>query len=721
MLLYFRYNRLWLKILLVLLLLAGLLLGGAYAVLYRVSSYEALQQQANAALHGTQRKISFDADIGRTLFPRPTIVLHHFSLTEPDGQTPVVRAKEMRVGLAWASLLGKAQVEKLVLADVAAFVARNDDGRWNFADLLDRPSEGTPDINRVHISNGNLMIQAFDRQLELKHIEYRQSRQSAERFPYTLRAQAVHPAWEQLELSARGQAVFERGVFGLPDVLVQFDGMENKESFSGSLSGKMRFPNRILHAEQGKLIVRSNRFASHTDLNIGRVFQQNGYLQINDINSVFTGSDEQRRYNGTVAVKQAQLASDRLTVPDLVADVSAQASGSERIHLNIKGAANWQQQQGFAMPDFKLSTRQEQAGGLPRFISEWSGALAVQGVQDWQIKAQGAFDRHPAMLELKRDNDNIDGQIELAKLNLGNYLDNISRHAESPYPAWLKDRLKTDILITVNALNLPGLEVFNIRTVLKADEAQMQFSPLIADLYSGHAEGSLSISNSQPTQYTLKQKAEDVQIRPLMQDLFRNGSISGKGRADLNFTTSGSTRRELTENLSGLLSINVENGYWHGISIRELMKAATADDAAEDGTLSIGDDDTKRSTPFSAFELKAKIENGISKHRTDGTFTAPAVRMTGKGETNLYSGMMSEDLSIVSNNGRDTLPLRLSGSMDNPSVSLNYNKITSGLNTPKEKQQAVTGALKKQWEWIKEQNRKKQQEAQQTASETAQP
>ena len=203
-----------------------------------------------------------------------------------------------------------------------------------------------------------------------------------------------------------------------------------------------------------------------------------------------------------------------------------------------------------------------------------------------------------------------------------------------------------------------------------------------------------------------------------MQDLFRNSSLSGKGKADLNFTTSGSNRRELTENLSGSLNINVENGFWHGISIRELMKAATAEDAAEDGTLALGDDDTKRSTPFDTFELKAKIQNGVSKHRTDGRFSAPAVRMVGKGETNLYSGMMSEDLSIVSNNGRDTLPLRLSGSMDNPSISLNYNKITSGLNTPKEKQQAVTGALKKQWEWIKEQSRKTKQES---ASEAAAP
>ncbi|QMT34337.1 AsmA family protein [Conchiformibius steedae DSM 2580] len=714
---YLRYRRGWLKVVLLLAMIPLLLAAGAYAVLYRISGYTFLQQQTAAALAGTQRKANFDADVGRTLFPRPTIVLRHFSLTEADGQTPVLRAKEMRVGLAWRSLLGQPEVEKLVLQDVGALAVRGDNGQWNFSDFLDKPA-GNIAVNRVQIANGNLMIQAFGRQIELKNMDYRQSRDDGAHFPYSLRATATHPAWQKLELSAHGQAVWDKGMFTLPDLLVQFDGMENNESFSGSLSGKVRFPNRVFHAEQGKLIFRSNRFASHTDLNIGRMFQQNDHLQIYDVNSVFTGNDEQRRYNGTLTVKQAQLAQGHLLVPQLAADLAAQASGSERLHVDITGAAGWQPEQGFAMPDFKLSTRQEKTGGVPRFVSEWTGGLSLGGMENWQIQAQGSFDRHPAMFELKRDGDNIDGQVELAKLNLGNYLDNFSRHADHPYPAWLKDRLKTNILITINALNVPGLEIFNIRTVLKADEAQAQFSPLIADLYSGHAEGSLSISNSRPTQYTLKQKAESVQIRPLMQDLFRNSSLSGKGKADLNFTTSGSNRRELTENLSGSLNINVENGFWHGISIRELMKAATAEDAAEDGTLALGDDDTKRSTPFDTFELKAKIQNGVSKHRTDGRFSAPAVRMMGKGETNLYSGLMSEDLSIVSNNGRDTLPLRLSGSMDNPSISLNYNKITSGLNTPKEKQQAVTGALKKQWEWIKEQSRKTKQES---ASEAATP
>lgn len=714
---YLRYNRFWLKVLLSIVLVAALAFSGIYAVLYRLSGFEYLQQQSQSLLEGSRRKVSFDADVERSLFPRPTIILKHFTLSEADGQTPAARAKEVRIGLDWRSLFGQAMVEKLVINEPVAVVSRDSLGAWSFDDLLQLQRGGVSAVNRVQINGGSLMVQAFGRQAELKEISYSQFKQGEGAFPYVLRAQAVHPAWENLALQARGTARWdEKGVFSLPELLVQFDGQENKEAFSGSLSGNIAFPNGVLTAQNNKLIIRSNRFSGHADIHIGRIDEQGDHLQISDTNSVFTGNDGSRSYNGTLTVKQAQFNIGRLDSPEITLDVSAQAAGSDSLNISIKGGAQWREQGGLQMPAFRLGTRQDQSGGVPRLIAELDGKWEAQDWQNWKIEAQGLFDRHPLTLSFQRDSNNIDGQVEMAKLNLGNYLDALQRRADNPYPQWLNNRLKANVLLVINELNLPALEVHNIRTVLQADEAQIQLSPLVADLYSGHAEGSFVISNGQPVQYTLKQKAEDVQIRPLLQDLFRNSSLSGKGRADLNFTTTGTNRRELTENLSGSLDIDVENGYWHGINVRELMQAATAEDAADNGgTLIFGDSDTKRATPFATFVLKAKIKGGVSKHRTDAKFTAPAVNMGGKGETNLYSGLMNEDISILSNNGKDTLPLRLSGSMDNPSISLNYQKITSGLSTAKEKQEAVTGALRKQWEWIKEQSRKKQEE--QSASE----
>lgn len=713
---YFRYNRFWLKVLLAIIVLAILLFSGAYALLYRYSSFEYLQQQSVHMLKNTKRKASFDADIKRNLFPRPTIILNHFTLSEPDGQTPAARAKEIRIGLGWKSLLGQIEIEKLVINDLVGVVHRDIKGKWNFEDLFQQNQSSN--INRIQINNGSIMLQAFGQDISLKEISYSQFRQDNHHFPYTLRAQAQHSAWENLAIRAQGQATIDKGVFTLPDALVQFEGQENKESFSGSFAGNIRFPTGQFQAQQSTFIIDSNRFDFHNNMNIKQITEQANQLQLNDINSVFTATDKTRNYNGTLTIKQTQLNTNSITSPEINLSINAQDSGSDSINASLKGSAQWQRDTGLQMPDVQFNTRQDQSGGLPRFISELNGKIEANDIQNWHIQAQGLFDRHPLTIELKRESDNIDGQLEFTKLNLNNYLNAIEQRAENPYPQWLNNRLRGNILLTINELNLPSLEIHNIRSVLKADEAQIQLSPLVADLYSGHSEGSLTIANGQPVQYTLKQKADGVQIRPLMQDLFRNSSISGKGQADLNFTTTGTNRRELTENLSGSLDINVENGYWHGINIRELMQAATAEGNDEkesnQNNLLVGDNDTKRATPFETFILKSKIQNGISKHRTEANFSIPAVRMNGKGETNLYSGMMNDDISILSNNGKNTLPLRLSGSMDNPSISLNYQKITNGLNTPKEKQEAVTRALQKQWEWIKEQSLKKQQEDKQS-------
>ena len=190
----------------------------------------------------------------------------------------------------------------------------------------------------------------------------------------------------------------------------------------------------------------------------------------------------------------------------------------------------------------------------------------------------------------------------------------------------------------------------------------------------------------------------------MLQDLFRSGHISGKGDVNLSFTTTGATRQELTENLSGSLNMNVKDGNWYGINIRELMKAAAAN--SEDNTSLNLNANNDNGTPFSTFDFTSKINQGISKHTTDSHFTSPAVHMTAKGETILYSGRMSEDINILSNNGKDTLPLRITGTMDNPAISLNYKKITSGLKTAEQKKDAVTDAIKKQWDWMREQSKK---------------
>lgn len=667
---------------------------GAYAAFYRVSDASKIEQIANRALSETQRKIKFQPDVGRRLFPRPTIILRDVTLTEADGKTPAASVGEVRIGIAWSSLIGSTEIEKLVLNQVAAVVSRNERGEWDFGDLLSQQQGKSLPINRIQINNGSILFHINQQQIQFSKIYYSHERVDNQ-FPYTLSASGAHQSWNQLNLNATGYAGYdESGNIVLPNFQMKFNGQENNQDFSGSLATKIIANPKQVVAEDSKLIVRSNRFNSHSDINIKKIAQMGNDWHIQDVNSVFTGSQGNNQYNGSVAVGESRWQNQQWQSQEMHVHLNTQNPQYGTSVLNLDGSANWQANQGFTMPDVKMTTRLEQLNKLPSLISEFSGSLNVKDSQHWQVLAQGILDRQPAAMSFVRENNNVAGVIQLAKFNLTNYMDFVQQGADSAYPDWLRDvNLRVDWAIST--LNLPNLEINNIRSTLLANNKQMLFEPLIADLYSGHTEGSLKIDNAQPLQYSLTQKAHDVQILPLMQDLFRNGSLSGKGNAELSFKTTGSTRQQLTENLSGSLNVDLKEGSWHGLNITELMNNADKGESK----LQSGN---SAATPFSSFVLKSRIEKGVSQHSIVSEFSQLAAQMVSKGQTNLFNGQISDDVILYSNNKQNVLPIRLSGTLDNPTISLNYDKLTRGLKTPEQKKAAVENALKKQWDWLKE-------------------
>lgn len=673
---------------------------GLYAAMYHIFDAAKLSEMANQALAGTQRKLTFNDDVGRRLTPRPTIILRDVTLTETDGKTPAAQVGEMRIGVAWRSLFGGMEIEKLVLNDVAAVVSRNEQGAWNFADLLNQSAGNLP-VNRAIINNGNVLLQIHNQQIQLNKMVY-QHEHNGRDVVYSLNAHANNPAWNQFQLNAQGTAKYnEQGDLLLPNVLVKFNGQENNQDFSGSLTTNITANPQQIIADNSQLIIRSNRFASHSDVNVKRIAQIGNDLRVQDVNSVFTGSENNQQYSGTLTVGDAQWQNQQWQSQEITLNFDARNPDFGTTYFTFNGSANWKPNQNFAMPNVKITTRQEQVGKVARLLSEFSGSLNVQNAQNWQSQAQGTFDRQPAQFSLMRQGDELSGTIQFAKLNLDNYLEQIQQGAESSYPQWLRDDVNARIDISINTLNLPALEVNNIQTTLLANQKQMLFEPLSADLYSGHASGSLLIANQTPLSYTLTQKAQGVQILPLMQDLFRSSQLSGKGDAELKLTTTGSTRQQLTENLSGKLFLNVADGNWHGLNITELMNNAS------NGAAKL-QSERGAATPFSTFVLTSDIEKGMSKHSVSSSFTQPVVDMVSKGQTNLLNGQINDEVIFYSNNRENVLPIKLSGTIDNPAISLNYEKLTKGLKTAEQKKDAVENAIKRQWDWLKENSDKPQ-------------
>ena len=105
-------------------------------------------------------------------------------------------------------------------------------------------------------------------------------------------------------------------------------------------------------------------------------------------------------------------------------------------------------------------------------------------------------------------------------------------------------------------------------------------------------------------------------------------------------------------------------------------------------------------TPFTRFTVVSRFENGIGRHK-NAELVSDKLYLTSTGATDLNTLTLNENLSVRPANGQGTpIPINIRGPIHNPSVTVDYSSLTQGLNTPEEKQQALTQALKEQWQWL---------------------
>ncbi len=682
----------WIRILAYSALVLAGIYTGAYASLYRLSEHTTLQLEAQAALQGKNRTVRFDERIDRRLFPRPTVTLYRAELSEAGGDRTAFEAEEIRIGMAWKSLWDEPEVEKLTLENVRADININDEGVWDIADLFQPAARPSPRFNRVNIRNGTLTLRENGRRWQLGAVDFTMTRADAENQPYTLSARLEEQDL-RLDISAAGTVGWDGKTFSLPDLAADFSGEEHSYGFSGSLKSSLRFAGGTPAADKTTLTLNSKRYDSSLNLSADAAAWQNGRATIGNLNAVFTAAEGSRRYNGTLTSPKVSGSGKVWGSDETVFNLNTEAPGQDPLSLKLDGSAQWRDGT-LSVPEFKLISQQNGADGRQRFVSEWEGSLKLPASGNWQFKAQGLFDRQPAKIEFSRSGDDISGSANLAKLNAAPYLDLLqSETAASPYPEWHDRKLKLKVDLALGMLELPGLNVENIAATLNADAEEARFDPLSAELYSGRTSGSLTVRNTVPTEYRLKQNAENVELLPMLQDLLRYSAISGKGRAIFDLSAKGSGRRELLASLSGSLKFDVADGQWLGINLRALAQ----------GLLDKKGGGPTVHTPFSRFELESTIENGISRNTVKARLTDPAVDMSGSGETNLAEGTVSESILLHNGEGTPPLPVRISGTLDKPTVSLDYQQITAGITDPEAKKKAVQDALSGQWQWLKRQ------------------
>lgn len=669
---------------------------GLHASVYRTFTPENIRSRLQQSIAHTHRKISFDADIRRRLLPRPTVILKNLTITEPDGGRVAVSVKETKIGLSWKNLWSdRIQVEKWVVSGADLALTRDRNGAWNIQDLFDG-AKHSASVNRIIVENSTVRLNFLQQQLILKEISL--NLQSPDSSGQQFESSGIL-VWRKLSVPWKSRGLFLSDGIGTPEISpfhfeasTSLDGHGITISTTGSPS--VRFNAGGADAAGLGLRADTSFRNLHLTAQIPALALKNNSIKTGTVNGTFTAGGEYARWDGSFKLDKANLHSGIANIGN------AEISGSfktPRLQTNFSLGSPlvWSRDNGLDAPRLHISTLQDTVDRLPqpRFISRLDGSLSIPNLQNWNAELNGTFDRQPVAAKFKYTREgapHLEAAAALQKLNLAPYLDEFRQQNGKIFPDIL-GRLSGNVEahLKIGSIQLPGLQLDDMETYLHADKDHIALSRFKSGLYGGHTEGGISIANTRPATYRLQQNASNIQIQPLLQDLFGFHSFSGNGDAVIDLTASGENRKQLIRSLQGSLSLNISNGAWHGIDMDSILKNGLS------GKIS-------GSTPFYRFTLNSQISDGISRH-IDTELFSDSLYVTSNGYTNLDTQELSEDVLIRNavHPKNKPIPLKITGTVDKPSITVDYGRLTGGINSRKEKQKILEDTLLEQWQWLK--------------------
>lgn len=699
---FLRSGKFWLKLISFGGLAVLMLILSLYLALHQLFSPERMHSLADSALAGTGRNARFSSQIDRSWLPRPTVTLYKVVITKPNSATAAVMIKEMRIGMAWSNLWNsRPEIEKWQIRQAEIELLRDSNGHWSLQDLWEKP--GNPlTVNRLVLENSRINIHLPKHSYLLHDLNARIGSDGNGR-PFEGSGSIEGNTFKPISWRTNGIFTRNRSAWQIPQLHVEADTAQHGQNFSLSADTALswQLPQKMLVAKNTRLRADSPFYNLHLTAENPLLRWDGNHIQINRINGVYTADKDRSRLDGSFMLANANLRPSVVTVDEFESNNNLQTA-AYRTTANLTGNAVWQQNHGLSLDNLKLTTLQDGAGSLSRFNAQLGGSFVLDNRNHWQTALQGTFDRQPVSLNAayRHENDKtaqISGKLNLQKLALDPYWKDLQTPAGNLYPQWLSASWSPEIdaHISIGSISMPGLQLDSLDSDLFANQERITLSNFKAGLYGGQTEGGLSMNNTQPPSYHLQQNATGIQVRPLLQDLFANNNISGRGQAVIDLTAQGSNRTELTRSLNGSLQLMVSDGAWIGFDLNNILQRAS-------NNANAGKDyDRTLQTPFRRFSALTMIENGVSTHE-NVELASDLLAINSSGSTDFNTQMLSENLLIhnVKNPQAKPIPLKISGPIDNPSVTIDFQRLTYGLNTPEEKRRALAETLREQWQWL---------------------
>jgi AsmA protein len=238
----------------------------------------------------------------------------------------------------------------------------------------------------------------------------------------------------------------------------------------------------------------------------------------------------------------------------------------------------------------------------------------------------------------------------------------------------------------IEELQAAKIKMSNVDLKMHYQDGVLNLAPVTAKLYDGSMDltAKINLTTAQP-QIALQGKLVNVQSEPLMKDLSSTSQkikVIGAGNIDFNVTTQGKEGDAIIRNLNGTSHFTFNNGALEGVDIGYYIDSASA--LASSKTTSASN---TNKTTFGNLSGTAVISNGVVKN-DDLLLNSPRFDTKGQGTVNLVSKdldyslqitVKQTDVSTLKNFAGLAIPVRVTGSLNNPSVRVDTGKLLKGV------------------------------------------
>ena len=281
----------------------------------------------------------------------------------------------------------------------------------------------------------------------------------------------------------------------------------------------------------------------------------------------------------------------------------------------------------------------------------------------------------------------IKGKIHVDDIDLDRYMSpesdaNSAKSESTEIPTEDLRARNVDATLTMGSVKAAGLRLSNVKARLALERGSLRVTPMTADFYDGKLAGSfLLTTGEQIPRMSLKQTMSGVNVALLLHDLSDVDLMTGTAGLDIDVSAKGRSSDQMIADLDGLIGFKVQDGVLRRVNITWELQRALA--LIKRRSVPPRESDE---TAFRNISGQGVISDGILRN-DDLVIAAPGLELTGAGAIDLNQEAVDYNLiaqvpkgAHATEAGLDDLvgkriPVKISGSLDDPSVGLDLGKL----------------------------------------------